>query len=473
MISKRSAHPDLTSQVAEPVVRRFLDQARRTGPKRVHTILAKALQRKGLTPLETAILLHQDRDPKLLTKILAAAGRVKEAIYGPRIVFFAPLYTSNRCSNNCLYCAYRRDNRSLRRRTLTPAQIVRQVETLEDQGHKRLLLVAGETPSFDHVVQALRTIYATRKGQGEIRRVNVNIAPPTVAQFRELKRVGIGTYQCFQETYHRPTYRRMHPDGPKADYAWRLNVMDRAYQAGVEDVSLGVLLGLYDYRYDITAMILHAQYLDRRYGVGPHALSVPRLRVAHGTPLCDDATLQANRYLLNDDQFKLVVAVIRLALPYAGLILTTREQPAMRRELFHGGVSQISAGSHTDVGGYTRAGRAAGGQFEVDDTRPLDAVVRDVIASGEIPSFCTACYRCGRTGEIIMDLLKPGTIKNFCLPNALLTFQEYLEDYASVATRRMGQRLLARKTAQLPPAVRRKTHLRLQRIAAGERDLYF
>jgi 2-iminoacetate synthase len=463
----------LTDIVDEARVQRAVEAGRHAGPAEVRALVRKALTLKGLTPEETAVLLQQDRRPDLVREIMRAAGRIKEAIYGKRIVFFAPLYITNRCSNNCLYCAYRRDNRGLVRRSLDPRAIARQVEALEDQGHKRVLLVAGETPRFGDVLAALRTIYATRKAQGEIRRVNVNIAPPTTAQFRRLKAVGIGTYQCFQETYHRETYRRMHPDGPKADYAWRLTVMDRAYRGGVDDVSVGVLLGLYDYRFDVTAMLMHGQYLDRRYGVGPHAVSVPRLRVAHGTPLCEDDALEGNRWRLNDVQFKLVVAVIRLALPYAGLIVTTRERPEMRRELFDAGISQISAGSHTDVGGYGGRTPPRSGQFEIEDSRPLDVVVRDVIAAGNIPSFCTACYRCGRTGETIMDLLKPGAIQKFCLPNALLTFEEYLLDYAGPATVRAGRRLLERQLHALPAATRRRTVVKLDRLRRGERDLFF
>jgi len=459
--------------IDEAFIWRTLEAARRAGTEEVRRIITKALAKRGLSLEETAVLLCQDQQPERLSEILEAARRIKEEIYGKRLVFFAPLYIGNQCVNNCLYCAYRRDHRSLERRTLSSGEIARQVEILEDQGHKRLLLVAGDTPDFQNTLEALKTIYATRKNQGEIRRVNVNIAPPTLDQFRKLKAAGIGTYQCFQETYHRKTYQRMHPDGPKSDYFWRLTVMDRAFQAGVDDVSTGVLLGLFDYRFDVAALVMHGQYLDRRYGVGPHAVSVPRLRVAHGTPLCEDNTLEANKYLLSDDQFKLVVGVIRLALPYAGLILTTREAPAMRRELFNAGVSQISAGSHTEVGGYSREDQRQEGQFEIEDTRPLDEVVRNVVESGNIPSFCTACYRKGRTGEVIMDLLKPGTIKNYCLPNALLTFKEYLMDYASVATREAGEKQLAGQLMDMDENMRAETARRLQRLENGERDLYF
>lgn len=465
--------PRLTALVSERRIGTMLQRARRASSREVSRILRKALRLRGLPPEEAAVLLHQDRHPRRVAEILSAAGRVKAAIYGRRLVFFAPLYVSNVCRNNCRYCAFRRDNRDLRRHTLSPAEIARQVEVLQEQGHKRLLLVAGESQRFENILQALRIIYATRKGRGEIRRVNVNIAPPSLSEFRRLRAEGIGTYQCFQETYHRGTYRRMHPDGPKADYAWRLTVMDRALRAKVDDVSLGVLLGLYDYRFDVTAMLVHARYLEECYGVGPHALSVPRLRVAHGTPLAEENALAGNPYKLTDRQFKLVVASLRLALPYAGLILTTRETPAMRRELARAGVSQISAGSHTEVGGYARTRNKRQGQFEIEDHRPLDEVVRDAMRGGHLPSFCTACYRCGRTGRTIMRLIKPGKIKNFCGPNALLTLQEYLLDYGTDATRRRGFDLIAAQVPRLPASVRKPTRQRLARIRAGERDLYF
>lgn len=460
--------------VNAPAIEDMLRQASAVNPD--HTlpeILNKAKKRQGLTPFETAVLLcHGDHEP-WLSQILESARLIKEAVYGKRIVFFAPLYLSNHCVNNCLYCAYRRDNTNLVRKTLSAEEIAQQVRILEDLGHKRLLLVAGEDQHFDQILQALKVVYQTRKDKGEIRRANVNIAPPTVEQFEALKAAGIGTYQCFQETYHEDTYQRMHPSGPKADFDWRLTVMDRAIQAGVDDVSTGVLLGLYDFRFDVTALIIHGQYLDQRYGVGPHAVSVPRLKVAHGTPLCEDDALQSNRYLLNDQQFKLVVAAIRLALPYTGLILSTRESAALRHELMNAGVSQVSAGSHTDVGGYSATPEAKDHQFEIEDTRSLEQVVNDVIESGNLSSFCTACYRTGRTGEVIMDLLKPGTIKNYCLPNAILTFQEYLIDYAQLDTRVKGEAVIARQLLQLSPEMQTKTIERLEKVKAGIRDLYF
>ena len=463
----------ITNIISDERICWAMQAAQHASEQTVWDILKKARLRKGLTPEETVVLLYQDRHSEILPEIMAAARQVKEEIYGKRLVLFAPLYITNQCSNNCMYCAYRKDNTSLERKTLTSQELVQQVEILEDQGHKRLLLVAGETQRFQEIPDALETIYATRKNQGEIRRVNVNIAPLTIEQFKALKKVGIGTYQCFQETYHLPTYQKMHPSGPKADYAWRLTVMDRALQAGVDDLSTGVLLGLYDYHYDVTALIMHGQYLDDQYRVGPHAVSVPRLRVARGTPLCHDVLPASNRYLLSDEQFKLVVAVIRLALPYTGLILTTRETPEMRHTLLNAGVSQISAGSQTDVGGYSEAIEQNGKQFEIEDTRSLEEVLLDVIESGNIASFCTACYRTGRTGEKIMDLLKPGTIKNFCLPNAILTFKEYLIDYAGPETYKKGEACIEQALTGLEEAVRTETQACLKRLAAGERDLYF
>lgn len=454
-------------------IENWLEAAKQSDPGVIRELLKKAADRKGLSSAEAAILLvHGDKEP-WLSQILDTARQVKEAIYGRRIVFFAPLYISNQCVNNCLYCAYRRENTSITRKALTAEEIAEEVRILEDLGHKRLLLVAGEHGNFQAVIEALKIVYQTRKDKGEIRRANVNIAPPTVEQFKQLKEVGIGTYQCFQETYHRPTYEKMHPTGPKADYDWRLNVMDRALQAGVDDVSTGVLLGLYDFRYDVTALIQHAHYLDKRYHVGPHAVSIPRLKVAHATPLCDDTSFHAHDYRVNDHQFKLVAAVIRLALPYTGLILSTRESIAMRQELLNAGVSQLSAGSHTDVGGYTNKDQDAGQQFEIEDTRPLEQVINDVIDSGNIASFCTACYRAGRTGETIMDLLKPGTIKNYCLPNALLTFKEYLMDYAGESTKAKAEAVIKKQLDQLEPKTRRVTEERLEQIERGERDLYF
>ncbi len=445
----------------------------------VADLISKSLEKKGLSPEEVAVLACVGNE-ELLGEMTDAARRIKEEIYGCRIVIFAPLYISNYCSNNCLYCAFRIDNDELQRRRLTTMEIIDEVQALERQGHKRLLLVAGEdekTVDIAYICETLDAIYQTGVGMGEVRRINVNIAPQTVEGFQKLKAVGIGTYQCFQETYHHETYVKMHPSGKKADYLWRLSAMDRAMRAGIDDVSIGVLYGLYDYRFELVAQQIHAEYLEREYGVGPHAVSVPRLKLAHNTPLCDDKTLYENKYLVSEHEIRKIISIIRMAIPYTGLILSTRESADLRDELFNSGVSQVSAGSRTKPGGYVEESGTSVSekQFEIEDTRSINEVVAEIARSGNIPSFCTACYRCGRTGEDIMDLLKPGYIKNFCLPNALLTFQEFLTDYADDMTREIGERSIAEHLPRIPEEARRKRtaeYIELIR-ATRQRDLYF
>jgi 2-iminoacetate synthase len=403
--------------------------------------------------------------------VLGAARQVKEGIYGRRMVLFAPLYASNECDNNCLYCAFRRDNRDLARRTLSREQIAGETRELEAMGHKRVLLVVGESArtGAEYTARAMETIYATREGRGEIRRVNVNMAPQSVDDFRVLKEAGIGTYQCFQETYHPERYRQLHPSGRKADYAWRLEVMDRAFAAGIDDVGMGVLFGLHDFRFEVLALLAHAAYLDERYGVGPHTLSFPRIEPAQNAPAAEHPPAA-----VSDEDLRLVVAVLRLAVPYTGIIMSTRESLAMRRELFGLGVSQLSAGSRTYPGAYVdgRAHVEASEQFAIGDTRSLDAVVRDLCEYGYVPSFCTSCYRLGRTGEHFMEKAKPGEIKDFCTPNALFTFQEYLLDYGSAETRAAGKRVIAEALGEVSPSLRSTVEQRLGQIREGRRDLY-
>jgi 2-iminoacetate synthase len=435
--------------------------------------IAKGREAHGLNLAEAAVLLNTPPTPEVLGELREAALAVKRAIYGNRLVFFAPLYISNQCVNHCLYCAFRAPNAALARRTLTLGEIQKETLRLTAQGHKRLLLVAGEGCAFEYILDALGAMYQVKVAGDEVRRINVNIAPPTVEQLSALRTAGIGTYQCFQETYHPATYHLMHPQGPKSDYAWRLGVMDRALQAGVDDFSTGVLLGLFDYRFDILALLSHAEYLEKTYGVGPHAVSIPRLRPAFGTPLCGEAALGDWPHLVSDEAFQLVVGVLRLALPYAGIILSTRESPAMRSALIAGGVTQLSAGSRTEVGGYQENAASTSGQFEIEDPRPLDEVVRHVLEQGQLPSFCTACYRQGRTGETIMDLIKPGEIKHYCFPNALLTCKEYLLDHASPETRKIGEAWLQKELAHLPEQMRTEVIQRLDKIDAGKRDLFF
>lgn len=454
--------------VNETEIIALLREARRASPQAAKGVVRRALDLRGLSPEEAAVLL-QAEDGDVRGELYRAAGEIKDRIYGNRLVFFAPLYLSNHCNNNCLYCGFRRDNRLLVRRILSQEEIAEQVRILERMGHKRLLLECGESPGrspIDYVVESIRTVYSTREGNGSIRRVNVNVAATTVEEYRRLKAAGIGTYQLFQETYHRPTYAVMHPDGPKSDYDWHVTAMDRAMAAGIDDVGLGVLFGLYDYRFEVLGLLYHALHLEREFGVGPHTISVPRWRPAEGVDFTPP-------HPVGDEDFRKLVAIIRLAVPYTGMILSTRETPEMRDELFALGISQISAASCTSPGGY-RDGRGTREQFAVSDHRSVDEMVGSVCRRGYLPSFCTACYRRGRTGEAFMELAKPGEIQELCRPNALLTFKEYLVDYASPSTRLWGERTIQAELARIESvALREETQRRLARIEAGERDIYF
>jgi 2-iminoacetate synthase len=437
---------------------------------RLDDILAKAGEMKGLDLEEVAALLAVT-DPEARARIFAAAREVKQHIYGQRVVLFAPLYASNECNNNCLYCAFRKDNTELARRTLTVAEIAEEIRVIEDMGHKRVLLVLGESSraGVDYATKAIEASYATHSGRGEIRRANVNMAPLKAEGFRALKEAGVGTYQCFQETYHPDQYRHLHPSGPKADYDYRVGVFDRCFAGGVDDIGMGVLFGLYDWRYDLLALLSHAEYLDTRYGVGPHTLSFPRIEPAQNAPAADTVP-----YPVTDDDFLLIVAISRLAVPYTGIIMSTRETAEMRRQLLGLGVSQISAASRTYPGGYQdgRANVESAAQFELGDTRPMEEVVRDLCENGYLPSFCTACYRVGRTGLHFMEIAKPGDIQQFCTPNALLTFEEYLLDYAGPETRAVGEQLIDRMLSALAPDQRQSAEQRLAEVRAGARDLY-
>ena len=445
-----------------------LNAGRLAPRERTREILEKGRTTAGLTPEEAACLLWVD-DEEMEQELLAAAGQVKERIYGKRMVLFAPLYISNYCVNDCAYCGYRAMNGQLARRRLSQSEIAEEVMVLEHMGHKRLALETGEDPEncpMDYVLESIATIYSTTHQQGNIRRVNANLPATSVDDYRRLKAVGIGTYVLFQETYHEATYGQLHR-GPKADYLWHLEAMDRAMTAGLDDVGIGVLFGLYDYKFEVLAMMAHAIHLESRFGSGPHTISMPRLKPAPGM----NPELLASP--VPDRDFKRLVAVLRLAVPYTGLILSTRERPALRDELFAAGVSQISAGSCTGVGGY-RQGELAAPQFAVEDRRSPDEVIRSLMESGYLPSYCTACYRQGRTGDRFMELAKTGRIKNVCQPNAILTLKEYLLDYASDQTRQVGERALTAHLAEVTsPATRTATRVRLDRIAAGERDLYF
>jgi 2-iminoacetate synthase len=434
-------------------------------------IIDRAKEAKGLTLEETAVLLQSD-DQEVLQALFQAAREVKEKIYGKRLVFFAPLYISNYCINGCVYCGYNRKSETIRRRRLAQEEVRLEVLALERMGHKRLAVEAGEDPKncpIEYVVDTIRTIYSVKEETGSIRRVNVNIAATTVEEYRKLRDAGIGTYILFQETYHRQTYSKMHPSGPKRDYDWHTLAMDRAMEAGIDDVGLGVLYGLYDYKFEVMATLLHALHLEERFGVGPHTVSVPRMRPAAGV------TLDKFPHLVSDEDFKKVVSVIRLAIPYTGMLLSTREKPGYRDEVIKLGISQISAGSCTGVGGYhDDIAESSQAQFQIEDHRSADEMLRVTCMQGYLPSFCTACYRQGRTGDRFMRLAKTGQIQNVCQPNAILTFKEYLLDYASPMTREEGEKTIDSHLKQIPNVkVRAETEKRLERLCRGERDLYF
>jgi len=456
----------------------FIDDARLTAllrggepdPARVRDIVAKSLSKQDLDAAETAVLLRV-RSPELLEEVYEGARQLKQEIYGNRIVLFAPLYIGNKCVNDCRYCGFRRSNPDAVRRTLSQDEIRRQVEALVRKGQKRLILVWGEHPDYpaSFMAECVRTVYETKVGRGEIRRVNVNAAPLDHDGYRIMKDVGIGTYQVFQETYHHKTYGTMHPPQTrKGDFLWRLDALSRAFETGLDDMGIGALFGLYDWRYEVLGLVSHARHLQERFGVGPHTISFPRLRPASGVA-------SAARYAVSDADFKRLVAILRVAVPYTGLILTARERPALRREVMPFGVSQIDAGSRIEIGGYTEAGDAQvmeREQFSLGDIRSLDEVIRELIDDGYIPSFCTACYRIGRTGEDFMGHAKPGHIKYCCAPNALSTLSEYLADYALPETRAAGERLVQEMLAEMDEKQRRIAGRLVERVNAGERDVY-
>ncbi|HHX25954.1 MAG TPA: [FeFe] hydrogenase H-cluster radical SAM maturase HydG [Firmicutes bacterium] len=459
--------------IPDATIMKILSDTKEPDSRDISDIVDKAKEAKGLSPDEVGKLLNVRSDPNLEV-LYDAAREVKEKIYGKRIVLFAPLYFSSFCVNNCAYCGYRRDN-EFRRQKLSREEVMEEVRVLEAMGHKRLALECGEDPvncPIEYVEEVIQAVYDTKLDRGSIRRVNVNIAATTVQDYKRLKAANIGTYILFQETYHRPTYKLMHPQGPKSSYDWHLGAMDRAMEAGIDDVGIGALLGLYDYRYEVLGLIYHALHLEERFGVGPHTISVPRLRPARGV------TLETFPYLMADGDFKKIVAILRLAVPYTGIILSTRERPGFRDEVIKVGVSQISAGSQTGVGAYRHEHRAdledEVPQFAVDDNRTPDEIIAGLAKSGYIPSYCTACYRQGRTGDRFMEFAKTGEIQNLCQPNAILTFKEYLLDYASDSTRRTGEEAIKAHLEMIPSEkVRKETEKRLARLEQGERDFYF
>jgi 2-iminoacetate synthase len=454
----------------EIIENRLRNTASTPNAAEVHRIYSKAMQLKGLDTDDISILTAVN-DPELLAELYKTAKQIKEIIYGQRMVVFAPLYISNLCGNECLYCAFRAKNKDVKRRVLTQEEIAAEVEILEKQGHKRVLLVAGESyprQGFQYILDAVDTIYATKTGNGEIRRVNVNIAPLTRDEFKQLKAANIGTYQLFQETYHRRTYANVHVAGKKMDYDWRVTAIDRAMEAGIDDVGIGVLFGLCDWRFEMLALMQHIKHLENKFGVGPHTISVPRLEPATGS----DISMHPPQPV-SDTEFRKIVAILRLAVPYTGIIMSTRETPKMRRETFALGVSQISAGSRTNPGGYAEGESIEDeAQFSLGDHRPLDEVIYDVTNLGYIPSFCTGCYRLGRTGADFMDLARPGLIKEHCDPNALSTFLEYLLDYGSEKTRAAGETLIAKVLSEMDETPRRRSEAMLAKVRDGRRDVF-
>jgi 2-iminoacetate synthase len=441
---------------------------------RVREIIAKSMEKQPLEVEETAALLAAE-SPDLVEEIFNAARELKKNVYGNRIVIFAPLYIGNHCINDCKYCAFRKSLRTTVRKTLSETEITEQVEALEDAGHKRLILVFGEHPAYtpDYIAGVVRQVYETKKGHGEIRRVNINAAPLDHEGYKIVKEAGIGTYQIFQETYHHETYTKMHPGNThKGDYAWRLDGLSRAFEAGCDDVGVGALFGLYDWKFETLGLVTHSIYLRDRYGVGPHTISFPRLRPAHGINFDE-------KYFVSDDQFKRLVAILRLSVPYTGMILTARETPEIRREVMAFGVSQIDAGTRLELAGYTKNSQQEQElkkeQFEIGDIRPLDEILCELINNDYIPSFCTSCYRLGRTGEHFMEFAIPGFIERFCTPNAIVTLEEYLQDYASNETREAGEKLIARELEKLDDEKMKKSVAeRLEQIRTTEkRDLYF
>ena len=435
-------------------------------------ILEKAKLKKGLNHREASILLACDNEEKN-QEIFKLAEQIKKDFYGNRIVLFAPLYLSNYCVNGCVYCPYHHENKHIARKKLTQEEIKREVMALQDMGHKRLALETGEDPvnnPIEYVLESIKTIYSIKHKNGAIRRVNVNIAATTVENYRKLKEAEIGTYILFQETYNKESYEKLHPTGPKHNYAYHTEAMDRAMEGGIDDVGLGVLFGLEGYRYEFAGILMHAEHLEAATGVGPHTISVPRIRRA------DDIDPTAFDNGIDDDTFAKIVACIRIAVPYTGMIVSTRESQACRERVLHLGVSQISGGSRTSVGGYVEPEPEdeKSEQFDVADTRTLDEVVAWLMEKGYIPSFCTACYREGRTGDRFMSLLKSGQIQNCCDPNALMTLKEYLEDYASEGTKAIGEKLILNEVPKIPKdKVRDIVYKNISEIADGKRDFRF
>lgn len=464
-----------SSWINSDIINKTLAQEENPSFSRLEGILEKASDANGMNLNEIAALTHI-KDPRQLSMLFDTAKELKEKIYGTRIVMFAPMYISNLCKNECVYCAFRASNKALTRRILSQSEIAEETRILVNQGHKRVLVVAGESyptqRGIDYVLESIATIYATKgdKNGSEIRRINANLAPLSVDDFGALKSAGIGTYQIFQETYDRVTYDNIHISGKKKDFDWRVTAVDRAMEAGIDDVGMGVLFGLSDWRFDLLGMMQHVSHLEDKFGVGCHTISMPRLEPAHGSDMASSPP-----HAVSDDDFKKIVAITRLAVPYTGIIMSTRESAEMRKETYSLGVSQISAGSRTNPGGYAADAKTEKfdeSQFQLGDHRNLDEVVVDLAQMGYIPSFCTGCYRVGRTGDHFMEWAKSGKIHEKCGPNALSTFLEYLTDYASQNTKELGKTAIAAELKRMPERDRNMSLRLIAKVNAGKRDCY-
>lgn len=475
-------HPE-TYRIPDKRMQPFIDadeiwsmlRKKSPGKARVREVIAASLDKKRLSLEETAVLINAT-DPDLVEEIKEGARTLKEKVYGERIVLFAPLYVGDLCTNNCQYCGFRASNKGVKRITLSGPELITETEALIDQGHKRLILVYGEHPKYsaEFIAETVRIVYGVKHGKGEIRRVNINAAPFDIPGFRTIKEAGIGTFQIFQETYHEPTYRKVHLGGIKRNYDWRLTSLDRAQEAGIDDVGIGALFGLYDWRFEVMGLVRHVNHFEAVYNVGPHTISFPRIQNALSLDIEKD-------HLVKDEEFVRLVSILRLAVPYTGMILTAREPAHIRDQILRFGVSQIDGGTNLELGGYSKGKHdtqdLTKGQFQINDNRSLSEIMDELIHRGYIPSFCTACYRLGRTGEHFMEFSVPGFIKRYCTPNALLTLAEYLEDYASEETKQAGYKLIEKKMHEMKETGEDKRTGRLkdkiELLKGGKRDLYF
>ncbi len=437
-----------------------------------YEVMEKAKKQERLSLSDVAILLNVE-DEKRINEIFSLAKSIKERVYGNRVVLFAPLYLGNKCTNSCTYCGFKVTNQDTIRKTLSLEEMGKEVEALTDEGHKRLILVYGTHPDYtpQYIADTVKKAYDVKRGNGEIRRVNINASPLDIEDYKLIKDAGIGTYQIFQETYHEESYKRVHPKGEKSNFKWRLFGLSRAMEAGIDDVGIGALFGIYKWRFEVMGLLQHVEHLEKEYGVGPHTISFPRLNEANGA-------VKDPEYIVGDMELKRIIAILRLAVPYTGLILTARENAELRRECMELGVSQIDAGTQIELQGYSQKNEEQDlkkEQFKIGDSRSLDDVMKELMENGFTPSFCTACYRLGRTGEHFMEFSKPGFIHHFCTPNAVVTLAEYLEDYASEETKKVGYELIEKevKRSELKEKTKETLLVKLEEIKSGKRDLYY